>query len=146
MSTCNINMFTCDLFINKSHVDINKSHVNIIMLHVDMNKSHVNIIMLHVDIIYLACRGQKYATIVLIIINQHFTVVFECAHSSYLHNYQNSVSSELPDIQNIILDLVFSLGPRIAEPLFLDLFLNSSKFEIWSHWDLKRKTLKCICQ
>ena len=24
---------------------------------------HVNIIMLHVDIIYLACRGQKYATI-----------------------------------------------------------------------------------
>ena len=33
------------------------------MLHVDINKSHVNIIMLHVDIIYLACRGQKYATI-----------------------------------------------------------------------------------
>ena len=38
-------------------------HVNIIMLHVDINKSHVNIIMLHVDIIYLAFRGQKYATI-----------------------------------------------------------------------------------
>ena len=38
-------------------------HVNIIMLHVDINKSHVNIIMLHFDIIYLACRGQKYATI-----------------------------------------------------------------------------------
>ena len=34
------------------------------MLHVDINKSHVNIIMLHVDIIYLACRWQKYATIV----------------------------------------------------------------------------------
>ena len=33
------------------------------MLHVDINKSHVNIIMLHVDIIYLACQGQKYATI-----------------------------------------------------------------------------------
>ena len=38
-------------------------HVNIFMMHVDINKSHVNIIMLHVDIIYLACRGQKYATI-----------------------------------------------------------------------------------
>ena len=33
------------------------------MLNVDINKSHVNVIMLHVDIIYLACRGQKYATI-----------------------------------------------------------------------------------
>ena len=33
------------------------------MVNVDINKSHVNIIMLHVDIIYLACRGQKYATI-----------------------------------------------------------------------------------
>ena len=33
------------------------------MLHVDINKLQV-IIMLHVDIIYLACRGQKYATIV----------------------------------------------------------------------------------
>ena len=50
-------MFTCDLFINKSHVDIimlhvdiTKSHVDIIMLHVDINKSHVHIIMLHVDI------------------------------------------------------------------------------------------------
>ena len=38
-------------------------HVNIIMVHVDITKSHVNKIMLHVDIIYLACRGQKYATI-----------------------------------------------------------------------------------
>ena len=45
------------------HVDINKSHVILIMLHVDINKLHVHIIMLHVDIIYLACRGQKYATI-----------------------------------------------------------------------------------
>ena len=26
------------------------------------NKSHVNMIMSHVDIIYLACKGQKYAT------------------------------------------------------------------------------------
>ena len=34
------------------------------MVHVDINKSHVNIIMLQFDIIYLACRGQKYATIV----------------------------------------------------------------------------------
>ena len=77
-------MSTCDLLINKSHlniimlhvditkshvdiimlhVDINKSHVHIIMLHVDINESHVHIIMLHVDIIYLACKGQKYATI-----------------------------------------------------------------------------------
>lgn len=31
----------------------------------DINKSLkvVNIILLHVDVIYLACRGQKYATI-----------------------------------------------------------------------------------
>lgn len=30
----------------------------------DINKSLkvVNIILLHVDVIYLACRGQKYAT------------------------------------------------------------------------------------
>ena len=34
------------------------------MLHVDINKSHVNIVISHVDIIYLACRGQKYATII----------------------------------------------------------------------------------
>ena len=34
------------------------------MLHVDINKSHVNIIMLHVNINYLACRGQKCATII----------------------------------------------------------------------------------
>ena len=33
------------------------------MLHVDINKSHVNIIISHGDIIYLACKGQKYATI-----------------------------------------------------------------------------------
>ena len=33
------------------------------MLHVNINKSNVILIMLHVDIIYLACRGQKYATI-----------------------------------------------------------------------------------
>ena len=33
------------------------------MLHVGINKSHVNIVISHVDIIYLACRGQKYATI-----------------------------------------------------------------------------------
>ena len=39
-------------------------HVNIIMVHVDINKSHVNLILLHVDIIYLASRGQKYATII----------------------------------------------------------------------------------
>ena len=45
------------------YVDINNSHVNIIMMHVDINKSHVYIIMLHVDIISLACRGQKYTTI-----------------------------------------------------------------------------------
>ena len=37
-------------------------HINIIMLLIDTNISHVNIIILHVDIIYLACRGQKYAT------------------------------------------------------------------------------------
>ena len=49
--------------------DINKLHVHIIMLHDDVNKSHVDIIMLHVDIIYLTCRGQKYATI----LNIHIT-------------------------------------------------------------------------
>ena len=38
------------------HVICNKA-----MLHVDINKLHVNI-MLQVDIVYLACRGQKYAT------------------------------------------------------------------------------------
>ena len=83
-------MFTCDLFNNKSHVDINKSHVDIIMLHVDINKLHVHIIMLHVDInklhvhiimlhvdiIYLACRGQKYATIVLISSNSRIVLLY----------------------------------------------------------------------
>ena len=39
------------------------------MLHVDINKSHVNIIMLHVDMIYLACRGQKYATIQCLVVS-----------------------------------------------------------------------------
>ena len=34
------------------------------MLLCDLNKLHVNIIKMHVDIIYLACRRQKYATIV----------------------------------------------------------------------------------
>ena len=33
--------------------------------YVDINKSHVNIIMLHTDIIYLACKRQKYATILI---------------------------------------------------------------------------------
>ena len=44
---------------------IDNVQVNIIMVHVDINtcKSQDNIIMLHVEIIYLACRGQKYATI-----------------------------------------------------------------------------------
>ena len=45
------------------HVDIIMLHANIIILHVDLNKSHVNMIILHVEIIYLACRRQKYATI-----------------------------------------------------------------------------------
>ena len=36
---------------------------NMSILHDDINKLHVNIIMLHFDIIYLACKGQKYATI-----------------------------------------------------------------------------------
>ena len=76
-------MFTCDLFFYKSrvdiimlHIDINKLHVHIIMLHVDIKKSHVNLIMLHVDIIYLACSGQKYATITsmskAVILYKHF--------------------------------------------------------------------------
>ena len=64
MSTCYIIMSTCDLFLSTCNVHINKSHVDIFMLHVGINKSHVNIIILHVDIIYLACRGQKNATIV----------------------------------------------------------------------------------
>ena len=54
-------MSTCEKIL--STWDLNRMHVNIIMLHVDTNKLHVNIIMLHVDIIYLACRGKKYATI-----------------------------------------------------------------------------------
>ena len=37
-------------------------HVNIIM-YVAINASHVNIIMLYVDEVYLACRGQNFATI-----------------------------------------------------------------------------------
>ena len=56
-----VRKFTCRkkiIFDKKCNV-----HVNIIMLHVDIDKSHVNIIMLHVDIIYLAGRGQKYASI-----------------------------------------------------------------------------------
>ena len=40
-----------------------KLYVDIIMVQIDINKSHVNIIMLLVDIIYLARRGQTYATI-----------------------------------------------------------------------------------
>ena len=58
-------MWTYKSYVNMSmsHVDINKLYVNIIMLHVDINKLYVNIIMLHFDIIYLACRGQKDATI-----------------------------------------------------------------------------------
>ena len=42
-------------------------HVNIIMLHFDIDMSHIIIIMLYADIrlIYLACRGEKYATNVL---------------------------------------------------------------------------------
>ena len=35
------------------------------MLPCDLNNLHINIIISHVDIIYLACRGQHYAAIVL---------------------------------------------------------------------------------
>ena len=48
------------------HVHITMLYVNIKILHADINKSHANIIILHVDIIYLAYRGQKNATIVLL--------------------------------------------------------------------------------
>ena len=44
------------------HIDISLLHFNIVVFHVDINKSHVIMIMLHVDIVYLACKGQKYAT------------------------------------------------------------------------------------
>ena len=45
------------------HVYMIILHVNIIMLHVDINTSPVNMFMLHADIMYLECRGQKYAHI-----------------------------------------------------------------------------------
>ena len=61
MLTCNKIKSHVNIII--SHVNIFMLHVNIIMLHVDINKSHVNIVISHVDIIYLACRGQNYATI-----------------------------------------------------------------------------------
>ena len=50
-------MSTCNIYLQ--YVDTNqkfKSQINIIIL-------NVNITTLHVDIIYLACMGQKYATI-----------------------------------------------------------------------------------
>ena len=45
------------------------NYVNMRLIYVNMQHNYVNmrlidIIMLHVDIIYLACIGQKYATIV----------------------------------------------------------------------------------
>lgn len=49
MSTCMLITLTCNL--------------NYIILHFEINKLHVNIIILHVAIAYLACSGQKYATI-----------------------------------------------------------------------------------
>ena len=61
MLTCNKIKSHVNIII--SHVNIFMLHVNIIMLHVDINKSHVNIDISHVDKIYLACRGQNYATI-----------------------------------------------------------------------------------
>ena len=66
MSTRNIIIINVDMQHNKKsfyHAIQIKVHVNITFLHVDINKSHVNIIMLHVDLNYLACSGQKYATI-----------------------------------------------------------------------------------
>ena len=42
--------------------DIIMLHINKILLHVYINKSPVNIFMLHANIIYLARRGQNYAT------------------------------------------------------------------------------------
>ena len=53
------------------HVDINVLHVDIHNLHVNIIMLHVNLIMLNVDtyvhivIIYLACRWQKYASVVM---------------------------------------------------------------------------------
>ena len=55
---------------------IDNVHVNIIMVLVDINNSHVNIIILHVDIIYLACKGQKYATIQIIKKSLHKKMLF----------------------------------------------------------------------
>ena len=51
--------------ISISHADITMLHVDITMLHADITMLHADIIMLHVDITYLACRGQKYDTIVI---------------------------------------------------------------------------------
>ena len=58
--------YFCAILFNMSHFHrITISHVDILMLHAVINKLNVNKIMLHVDIIYLACRGQKYAPIYL---------------------------------------------------------------------------------
>ena len=47
----------------------------IIILHVDMYKSHVIIIMWACRHTYLACRGQRYATIPITVENQLSTIV-----------------------------------------------------------------------
>ena len=61
--TCNLSMTTCNIITCKCNIII--LACEIIMLPCDLNKLHVNIIIMHVDKIYLACRGQKYAAIVL---------------------------------------------------------------------------------
>ena len=63
MSTCKIIMLTRTMLTVMiiSDVEILMLHVGIIILHDDIDTSHV-VSLLHIDIIYLACRGQKYAT------------------------------------------------------------------------------------
>ena len=72
MSTCTRtgNYIDMQLIYDKCNIITNKCNIiilacEIIMLPCDLNKLHVNIIIMHVDKIYLACRGQKYAAIVL---------------------------------------------------------------------------------
>ena len=63
MLTCYIIMLTCNMK--------NMLHVNISMLCFHINSLHVNINTTHVDLIYLACTGQKYSTVILYIYPIH---------------------------------------------------------------------------
>ena len=63
MLTCNIILSACKRIMFTSDPNYVACQ-HIIMLHVDINKSHFNIIMWYVDIIYLACEGQPYTSMI----------------------------------------------------------------------------------